>query len=55
MRAKQAWPPAVVPEQHWAPIHRAVLEGLEELGLAPAIENAAERVQDFAARIERSA
>lgn len=52
-RAKQAWPPAITPEQHWAPIYRAALEGLEELGLASTVDDAAERVQDFVDRIER--
>ena len=50
-RAKHGWPPDVVALKHWGPIYTRALEGLEELGLAPTVEEAVERVQAFVDRI----
>jgi hypothetical protein len=51
-RAKHPWPPRVVAHPHWGPIYVRALEGLEELGLAPTVTEAVERVQAFADRID---
>ena len=53
-REGHAWPPKVVPQPHWAPIYVRALEGLDELGLAPTVEEGAERVQAFVDRITAS-
>jgi hypothetical protein len=50
-RAKHGWPPDVVALKHWGPIYTRALEGLEELGLAPTVEEAVARVQAFVDRI----
>ena len=53
-RGGHAWPPKVVAQPHWAPIYVRALEGLDELGLAPTVEEGAERVQAFVDRITAS-
>ena len=53
-REGHAWPPKVVAQPHWAPIYVRALEGLDELGLAPTVEEGAERVQAFVDRITAS-
>lgn len=51
-RAKHDWPATVVAPLHWGPIYERALEGLEELGLAPTVDEAVERVQALVDRIE---
>lgn len=53
-RGKHAWPPVVVAQPHWGPIYVRALEALTELGLAPDVDRAIERVQSFIDRIESS-
>ncbi|MGH3428532.1 MAG: nucleotidyl transferase AbiEii/AbiGii toxin family protein [Mycobacteriales bacterium] len=53
-RGKHTWPPTVVTQPHWSSIYTHVLEGLEDLGLAPRVEEAVERVQAFVDRIDAS-
>ena len=53
-RAKHDWPATVVAHPHWGPIYARALEGLEELGLAPTVHEAVERVQAFVERIDAS-
>ncbi len=53
-RARQAWPPTVVPQRHWGSIYQRALEGLGALGLPQSVAEAAERVQAFVDRIEAS-
>lgn len=50
-RSKHTWPPEVVARSHWGPIYSRALEGLEDLGLAPTVAEAATRVQMFVDRI----
>jgi hypothetical protein len=52
-RGKQTWSPEVASQPHWPAIYRSSLEGLEDLGLATTVDEAARRVQDFVGRIER--
>jgi len=52
-RGKQTWPPEVAPQPHWPVIYRSSLEGLEDLGLATTVDEAAREVQDFVDCIER--
>lgn len=51
-RGKHDWPPTVVAHPHWGPIYARALQGLEELVLAPDVDQAVERVQSFIDRIE---
>lgn len=51
-RGKHEWPATVVAYPHWGPIYSRALEGLDELGLAPDVHQAVERVQSFIDRIE---
>lgn len=51
-RAKHDWPATVVAPLRWGPIYERALEGLEELGLAPTVDEAVERVQALIDRIE---
>lgn len=54
-RAKHDWPATVVAHPHWGPIYARALEGLlEELGLAPTVHEAVERVRAFVERIDAS-
>lgn len=54
-RAKHDWAPIVAAQPHWGPIYERALEGLDQLGLAPTVEDAVGRVQAFVDRIEASA
>lgn len=54
-RDKHPWPPQVIAQPHWGPIYVGALEGLDELGLAPTVEEAVERVQAFVERITATA
>ena len=53
-RERHAWPPTVVAHSHWSPIYAGALEGLEDLGLAASVEEAALRVQAFIDRVDES-
>ncbi len=53
-RGKHTWPPTVATQPHWSPIYTRALEGLEDLGLTPTVEEAVERVQAFVNRIDAS-
>lgn len=51
-RAKHDWPPMLEAQPHWGPIYARALEGLDELELAPNIDEAVERVQAFIDHID---
>lgn len=51
-RAKHDWPPMLEAWPHWGPIYARALEGLDELELAPNIDEAVERVQAFIDNID---
>lgn len=51
-RGKQPWPPDVTPQPHWPSIYRSALEGLEDLGLASDVHQAARIVRDLVGRID---
>jgi hypothetical protein len=51
-RAQQPWPPSITTQPHWAAIYSGALAGLDHLGLAETVEEAAERVKQFVARID---
>lgn len=51
-RRKHSWPPEVNSQPHWKPIYTNALEGLDHLGLAPTVDEAAERVQKFVDQID---
>ena len=53
-RAQHRWPPSVTALPHWPPIYPAALEGLDHLELAETVDAAAEQVQRFVVRIDRS-
>ncbi|MDP4014759.1 MAG: nucleotidyl transferase AbiEii/AbiGii toxin family protein [Candidatus Nanopelagicales bacterium] len=53
-RGKQAWPPRVVAQPHWGPIYARALEGLDQLELAPTVEEGVGRVQAFVNQIDAS-
>lgn len=53
-RAGHEWPPRLVAQGHWGPIYSRALEGIEDLGLAPNLDQAVERVQSFVDRIDAS-
>lgn len=50
---KHDWPPTLVALPHWPAIYARALEGLEEFGLAPDVEQAVGRVQALLAGSER--
>lgn len=54
-RAKHDWPPVIAAQPHWGPIYALALEGLDGLGLLPAVDDAVRRVQAFIARINKDA
>ncbi|MFT4166925.1 MAG: nucleotidyl transferase AbiEii/AbiGii toxin family protein [Microlunatus sp.] len=51
-RGKHEWPPDLVAWPHWPGIYARAKEGLEQLRLAPDIDQAVVRVQAFIKRIE---
>lgn len=53
-RARQAWPPTLTPQPHWAPIYLRALEGLAHLDLAPTVEAASERVGTLIRHIDNA-
>jgi len=53
-REKHPWPPQIIAPPHWRPIYAGALEGLDELGLAPTVDEAVERIQAFVDRIAAS-
>ena len=53
-RSKHSWPPVINPQPHWSPIYIRALEGLDHLGLAPTVDEAAQRVQKFVDQIDRA-
>jgi hypothetical protein len=53
-RAQHPWPPQVVALPHWPLIYSRALEGLDHLELAVTVEEAAEAVERFVARIDRA-
>ncbi|MDD2857195.1 MAG: nucleotidyl transferase AbiEii/AbiGii toxin family protein [Candidatus Nanopelagicales bacterium] len=53
-RSKHQWPPVLVTLPHWPSIYVRAMEGLDELVLAPDVEQAVLRVQSFVDRIEKS-
>jgi predicted nucleotidyltransferase component of viral defense system len=53
-RSKHIWRPTVVAQPHWGPIYTRALEGLEDLGLAPTVEEAVKRIQAFVNQIDAS-
>jgi hypothetical protein len=53
-RGKHNWPPTVAARPHWAPIYARALDGLDELGLAPTLDDAVDRVQALVRRIVAS-
>ena len=53
-RAEHLWPPTVHAQPHWPVIYGRAMEGLDHLGLAGTVADAAERVQRFVARIDQA-
>lgn len=53
-RSKHTWPPKVVPQPHWGPIYLRAVEGLDHIGLAASVVEAADRAQEFVDRIDMS-
>jgi Nucleotidyl transferase AbiEii toxin, Type IV TA system len=51
-RAQHSWPPKVAALPHWPPIYSSALEGLDHLGLAATVEDAAGAVRRFVERID---
>jgi hypothetical protein len=54
-RGKHDWPPTLFALPHWPAIYARAQEGLEDLDLAPDVEQAVGRVQRFIDRIENAA
>lgn len=46
-RAQHDWPPTLQAQPHWGPIYTRALEGLDELELAPTVDDAVTQVQAF--------
>ncbi len=53
VRAGQAWPPTLTPEDHWGPIYARAAEGLEDI-VPPALDAAVELVNHLIEDIERA-
>lgn len=53
-RAEQSWPPAIRALAHWPVIYDRAREGLDHIDLAETAVKAADRVQRFVARIDRT-
>lgn len=51
-RAQHDWPPTLQARPHWGPIYARALEGLDELELAPTIDEAVTQVQAFVDQID---
>lgn len=53
-RSTHSWPPVLTAQPHWAPIYTRSIEGLEHLGLAATVQEAASAVQSFIDRISEA-
>lgn len=51
-RAQHDWPPTLQAQPHWGAIYARALEGLDELELAPTIDEAVAQVQAFVDQID---
>lgn len=53
-RAEQSWPPTIRALRHWPAIYDRAREGLDHIDLAETAARAADRVQQFVARIDQA-